>query len=283
MRMFEEFWWAAAMSRMDTRDAQQGVWTRGVYGTSRCAVPPEEVTTFNLVRRLAGRRLDSEGFSVALHSRPLEGGRSASGRVGSGADLELAVEVAPNLWIDIALQAKKFDPNSGRYSGWDPGQNQRLLSWAAANGRKGAGMILYNPSGAPFTRPGYSSSLFRACCSATVCHGWRWPRWQFPDGRSPLAVSLALDVGDPSISGLANPTPAQVADIALPWECLFCPNIHALKALPATRERPRWVEDVMSVLDQAGRPVGDAEEVASYSLALGMSTRERDDYLRNSV
>lgn len=277
--MFEEFWWAAAMSRLDTRDAQRTVWTRGVYGASRCAVPPEEVTTFNLVRRLAGRRLSSKGLSVALHSRPLEGGHAPSGRAGSGADLELAVEVAPNLWIDVALQAKKFDPNTGKYNGWDPSQNQQLLSWAAANGRKSAGMLLYNSSDAPFTRPGYSSALFRACCSATVCNGWKWPRWGFPDGRSPLAVSLVPDIGDPRVSGLANPTPTQIADVALPWECFFCPRIHARNVLLTTGQQPRWVQDVISAFEQPGLQIGDAEEMAAYSLALGMSSEERDGYL----
>ena len=125
MRLFEEFWWASAMSRLDIRDAQNDVWTRGVHGRSR-AVPPEEVTTFNLVRRLAGLRRASGGQSIALHSRPLEGGNRPVGRAPSGADMELAVEVAPGAWADFALQAKRFNPDSGRYDEWDL---CRILTW----------------------------------------------------------------------------------------------------------------------------------------------------------
>jgi hypothetical protein len=148
------------MSRMDTRDAQSYVQTRDVKNNLSPGVPPEEVTTFNLVRRLAGRRSASGGFMIALHSRPLEGGHTPSGRAPSGADLELAVEVAPGAWIDLALQAKKFKPDSGKYDGWDPRQNRMLVQWAHKNGRRAAGMLLYNSSDPPFAPPGGTSSVF---------------------------------------------------------------------------------------------------------------------------
>lgn len=278
MRTFEEFWWASAMSRMDTRDAQAMVWTRGVHKPYR-DVPPEEVTTFNLVRRLAGRRIRSHGFTIALHSRPLEGGNETSGRAASGADLELAVQVGPSTWVDMALQAKKFSPASRKYNGWDANQNAKLVSWARANGRRATGMLLYNSSDPPFAPPGWASPLFRLCCSSTVCHGWRWPTWPLPDGRSPLAISLILDISDPRVAPLTNPTPQQIADLALPWECLFCPTAQKGPLAAAIGAQPEWVQQLAPLArtdEQPGSQV-DAQE-SSYSLVLGMSDAELELY-----
>jgi hypothetical protein len=287
MRLFEEFWWASALSRLDTRDAQNDVRVRGVHYSFR-AVPPEEVTTFNLVRRLAGRRRATGGLSIALHSRPLEGGNSATGRPPSGADLELAVEVAPGAWVDLALQAKKFNPASGKYDGWDSAQNAHLLNWAQASGRRGAGMLLYNSSDMPFTPPGQASSMFNLCCSRTWCHGWKWPRWGLPDGRSPLAISLVVDISDPRVSGLNEPKPSDIADMALPWECLFCPVAQKLPLVSVIGGQPDWVgllqgppgdEDMDdNVGTDANADVGT--QAVSFSLVLAMSPEERDDYER---
>ncbi len=287
MRLFEEFWWASALSRLDIRDAQTDVWTHGVHYSFR-AVPPEEVTTFNLVRRLAGRRRVAGGLSVALHSRPLEGGNAPTGRLPSGADLELAVEVAPGVWADFALQAKKFNPASGRYDGWDKTQNSNLVAWARSNGRRTAGMLLYNSSDAPFNSPGHVSSMFNLCCSRVWCHGWKWPRWERPDGRSPLAVSLIINVGDSRVSGLNDPRPSEVADMALPWECLFCQAAQKLALGAALGVEPKWVEetrgrtvDEESDVNVGGDPdVSVGPQTASYSLILGMSDAERDEYNR---
>jgi hypothetical protein len=265
------------MSRLDTRDAQDNVWTRGVHKPSR-TVPPEEVTTFNLVRRLAWLRRASGGLTIALHSRPLEGGHRTSGRAASGADLELAVEVAPGSWIDLALQAKKFNPTTGKYNGWDRGQNKKLINWAQGNGRRAAGMLLYNSSDPPFGPLGNASPVFNFCCSDTVCHGWRWPRWLLPDGRSPLAVSLILNVSDPRVAQLTNPTPQRIADLALPWECLFCPKAQRRALGTMIGPRPAWIEPMQGPPGDE-QPSTDARpQEASYSLALGMSDEERDEY-----
>jgi hypothetical protein len=276
---FDEFWWACAMSRMDTRDTQAYVWTRGVHQLSH-SMPPEEVTTFNLVRRLALRRHAAGGWAIALHSRPLEGGRTRSGWVASGADLELAVEVAPGRWIDLALQAKKFNPATGRYDGWSPRQNQLLASWTQANARRAAGMLLYNSSNPPFVRPGYAADMFRLCCSDTGCHGWRWPPlWQpSPNGWSPLAISLVLDINDPRVAKLRNPTPDRIADLVLPWECLFCPTAHRQTLQPAIGERPAWIEPIAETHGDEAISMERRPRDASYSLVLEMSDTERDEY-----
>jgi hypothetical protein len=277
MRLFEEFWWASAMSRLDTRDAQNDVWTRGVHGRSR-SVPPEEATTFNLVRRLARLRRKAGGLSIALHSRPLEGGNSQVGRDASGADMELAVEVAPGTWADFALQAKKFNPASGKYDGWDPDQNAHLVNWARADNRRVAGMLLYNTTDNPFAPPGHPSPLFNLCCLNTWCHGWTWPRWGLPDGRSPLAISIIVNISDPSVLPLKDPRPKDVADHALPWECLFCPSAQRLALASAIGERPEWVEPIQESADDAEVFADVSPQAASYSLVLGMSDEERDEY-----
>jgi hypothetical protein len=277
MRLFEEFWWVSALSRLDIRDAQVDVSSRGVHGPTR-GVPPEEVTTFNLVRRIAGRRRASGGLAIALHSRSLEGGHAPSGRAPSGADLELAVEIAPGTWVDFALQAKKFNPRSGRYDGWNPAQNGNLANWASHNGRRAAGMLLYNTAESPFASPGNPSSLFNLCCSQTSCHGWAWPRWDWPDGRSPLAMSLIVDITSRQVARLTNPTPKDIADFALPWECLLCPRAqkHALRR--AIGQRPEWVEPLEARLIDEEANVDVSADVASYSLVLGMSAEERESY-----
>ena len=278
MRLFEEFWWGSAMSRLDIRDAQKDVWTRGVHGRSR-TVPPEEVTTFNLVRRLARLRRAAGGQSIALHSRPLEGGNEAVGRLPSGADMELAVEVAPGVWADFALQAKKFNPDSGKYDGWDPDQNTHLVNWARADNRKAAGMLLYNTTSTPFAPPGHPSPLFNLCCSYTWCHGWRWPRWGLPDGRSPLAISIIVDISDPGVLALKDPRPKDVADHALPWECLFCPSARGTALASAIGGRPQWVEPIQEPQGDEQASTADlSPQTAGYSLVLGMSDEEREEH-----
>lgn len=294
MRLFEEFWWGSALSRLDIRDAQSDVSILGVHGLTR-GVPPEEVTTYNLARRLTGRRRARGGLSIALHSRPLEGGNSRSGRAASGADLELAVEVAPGTWVDFALQAKKFNPQSGKYDGWSPTQNANLMAWAARKSRRAAGMLLYNTAEPPFSPPGTDCALFAGCCcSPNRCNGRRWPLWGLPDGRSPLAVSIVPDISDPRLSGLADPTPKDIANFALPLECLFCPSRIRTKAPnSALGEQPDWVEQLVEDQSSAqavgADPIADVDtdedededataDLASYSMALGMGDDERDSY-----
>lgn len=185
MRPFEEFWWASAMARMDTRDSQAHVLTRGIHGVTR-TVPPEEVTTFNLVRRLAYQRHRKGGVSIALHSRPLEGGNIILGRPPSGADLELAVEVHPGKWLDISLQAKKFNPASGKYDGWNPAQNGHLMSWAASKGRRSTGVLLYNTSDAPFCGPGKPPCYSKGAVRRSNATGGVGQTGHYPPGPHPL-------------------------------------------------------------------------------------------------
>lgn len=280
MRLFEEFWWSSALSRLDIRDAQNDVSILGVHGPTH-GVPPEEVTTFNLVRRLAGRRRASGGLSIALHSRPLEGGNARRGRAPSGADLELAVEVAPDIWTDFALQAKKFNPESGKYDGWSLAQNANLRAWAARKSRRAAGMLLYNTTTSPFSPPGKKSSLFNGCCRSPIqCHGWEWPRWGFPDGRSPLAVSIIPNISNPRVSRLTNPTPKEIADFSLPLECLFCPDrIREENGISEFGPKPDWAEHLLE--DQSSPQtlgVDVTADLASYSIVLGMDDEEKESY-----
>jgi hypothetical protein len=194
--------------------------------------------------------------------------------------MELAVEVAPGAWADFALQAKRFNPDSGRYDEWDPVQNTDLVNWARADNRRAAGMLLYNTANNPFTSPGRPAPLFNLCCSYTWCHGWRWPRWDLPDGRSPLAISIIVDVSNPSVLSLKAPTPKDVADHALPFECLFCPSAQRLALASTIGERPEWVRPIQEPTEDEQARVSVSPQTASYSLVLGMSDEERDEYQR---
>src|SRR5699024_10666804 len=286
---YKEFWWASALSRMDTRDALADVHSRLVptgqqsIGSLVTDVPPEEVTTFNLVRRLVNRRTSAGGRAIALHSRPLEGGNRKTGRKPSGCDLELAVEVGPGLWVDLALQAKKFLPHSGIYRGWSHNQNSNLIQWATRNGNRTPGMLLYNTEGSPFASPGSTTSVLGACCTQPKrCHGWKWPgakgrEWSLPDDRTPMAVSLVLNQS--SMLGMTNPTPKQLAEVAFPLECIFCPN-----APLVTTRAPSWAltllesqiyESATEVLERDDD--GTYEDSSAYSVVLGLGDQEATD------
>ncbi len=282
--MYREFWWASAMTRMDTRDSLATVVERGVHGR-RTVVPPEEVTTFNLVRRLAFWHARQGANYVALHSRPLEGGNVSTGRPPSGADLELSVETAPGVWVDLALQAKKLNPSTGRYDGWNQTQNNSLRRWASNHGNRTPGMLLYNCDTPPFGSPGTTGIAMGACCSSPLrCHGWRWPNWALPDHRTPVAVALVIL--DPygttpalnAPASLTDPTPAQVLPWMQPLECLFCPRPTSGSnptPVPLSDHPPQWAKALLEAprVEEADATSSrlDAEglsDLAAFSLAL---------------
>ena len=149
------------MARMDTRDTRRTI--RETYPSGgatyiRSMLPPEESTTLNLVRRLAYWQERRGGQVTAiLHSRALEGGLTRRHRPPSGADLELAVEVRPTTWIDLLLQAKRISEpipgHAARYGEWKPTQIRNLRRWAADNGDRDPGVLLYNAEIPPFGAP----------------------------------------------------------------------------------------------------------------------------------
>lgn len=294
MSLFREFWWSSSLSRMDTRDAIAQVRTRPVRGPLLHTQPPEEVTTFNLVRRLTRWRRKEGGVGVALHSRSLEGGHAPSGRLPSGVDLELAVEVAPGRWLDLALQAKRFFPLTeltGRYNGWSTSQNLDLINWSKGNGARNPGMLLYNTEHSPFAGPQDTSIVFAGCCETpNTCHGWQWPRWTLPDHRTPMAVSLTVD--QRAMRFLTAPTPEEIAPNCIPLECIFCPN--APTQSKTLSRAPAWAEVLVEesgdsadevddtpseeLLDDDGRVDSQAqanETAPAFSVVLGMSDDER--------
>ncbi|MFZ2511002.1 MAG: hypothetical protein WAW85_07935 [Gordonia sp. (in: high G+C Gram-positive bacteria)] len=281
---FKEFWWTSALSALDTRDSQSHVLTRTVRSGLVTGVPPEEVTTFNLVRRLTNRRSAAGGTAVALHSRQLEGGNKSVGRVGSGIDLEIAVQVDPHTWYDLVLQAKRFNPETGTYDHWSSSQNTQMTRWATAHHRKTPGMLLYNTMTPPFPANGQHSDLFLACCTQPKRrHGWRWPgkspanEFTLPDERSPLAVSI---VHDPSLLSLDKPSPDEIAAGAYPWECLFCPGVGPLLGMEQD-QMPGWAMELLTLVegaDQDPRALDaldeDAEDRAAMSLVLALGPDE---------
>ncbi|WP_104524063.1 hypothetical protein [Blastococcus atacamensis] len=249
--MYDYFWWASAMARMDTRDSLAGVHEIGVHLAHRLVAPPEEVTTFNLVRRLASSHTRRGGsFAAALHSRRLEGGDRSRGILPSGADLQLAVEVSPGQWAHLVLQAKKLDAGTGRYKSWERWQVDALRRWASTHGAPVPGMLLYNSATPPFTSPGSGTAVaLGACCSSPLtCHGWSWPTWTLPDRRSPLAVTLCLFPPDPAALPAAlsgdGPSAVTVNPHAMPLECIFCRG--STLASGWTPAPPTWAVDLLA-------------------------------------
>jgi hypothetical protein len=292
--LYDVFWWCSAMARMDTRDARNSLRERYPSGgttSTRSMVSPEETTTFNLVRRLAYWQLRlGGGVAATLHSKALEGGL-AGRRPPSGADLELAVEVASGAWVDLLLQAKRIFEHQpgpdGAYDGWKTTQVEDLRSWAAHYGGRTPGMLLYNAEIPPFGAPRHTMTLGGCCTSPLQCHGWRWPRWTPPDRRSPLGITLVVlpDYGTPLMPQLSGdaPTANVVNQYASPLECIFCPNrlVHdesdsRVSAIKLKREIPEWAADLLTAVTEEQtdatqtRPLPDDAELwhASYSLVL---------------
>lgn len=202
--------------------------SNGSIRTRRICIPPEEITTFNLVLAMA-RRVAQYSPSTAqlfLHSKGLEGtGTPMDGP--SGADLQIAIELAPKAWLDLAIQAKRFYLPSRGYEKWDPIQNQKLITWARRqNPPMTPAMLLYNTESPPFpVVHGDTTDLFQGCrCSADrlLARGhrfWTGARRANPGSWSPLAVSMVLET---SKFSLKSPSVDDLKTVAFPWECLFC-------------------------------------------------------------
>ncbi len=252
--MYDIFWWSSAMSRLDTKHAMAHVLelNRALLGTP--AMPPEEVTTFNLVRRLAAAQARRGGaYGVALHSKPLEGGNRRRGILPSGADLELAVEVRPGAWANLVVQAKRQFTGTGGYDQWKRWQVDALRVWASANNRT-PGMLLYNSALQPFTPPGPQPLVpMGSCCMKDIrCWGRNWPQWLPPDHRSALAVTLcilpSLPAALPGPLGGDRLAAGVVNGFAMPLECLFCDQVPRLVVKP---QAPQWA---LALLEAAQAP-----------------------------
>lgn len=223
------FWEASRRTLIDRKKTHDHVIVRSRTGATTVydrAQMQEESSTENFARYLAAPGAAPisihwasavlTGTRVALHSRGLEAW--AKGSPGTGADLEVAIEVAPNRWIDLLLQAKrlKLTGTSDAYEGWNKPtnqnkstQNQDLVTRAQQEGRI-PGMLLYNSLVPPFidgrhrreTWPWYSCSAFGACSMAKhVMIGdavWPDPRghlnpWPYKNTEiTPAGVSLCL-------------------------------------------------------------------------------------------
>lgn len=210
-RSLHELLWDVSFHAMkDIVTMDELVKTRG----TNLAVTPtpmdEEISTINLVRRLAllGRRL---GVTAVLHSRSLEGKytQAVPGQrtAPSGADLELNVEIAPGRWLDLLLQAKRLYPRqrvASRYDEWKQQQTANMVAWAATHGHRIPGLLLFNGLCQPFTKKkapvsfgDFHCSAFGACSGANHLqlhnHTTMTAKgWSLFDG-TPGGVSLVLD------------------------------------------------------------------------------------------
>jgi len=170
------------------------------------------------------------------------------------------VEVAPNRWLDLVLQAKRFFPGMGRkagtYQSWSRTQNGNLIAWAAANGGRTPGMLLYNTEHPPFGAAQASTSVFGGCCSnPKTCSRQSWPPNRPPNAESPMAVSVTFD--QTAMCTLNRPTPLQIAASTMPLECLFCPNAPTMRQ--ATSQMPTWAAQLIAAAGGAFDDVSDAQ------------------------
>lgn len=259
--MYESLWWcshAAMRDSMESRADMVELFPDGGSIGSRGLTTPEEVTTYNWVRRLARRRRELGLPIVAVHhSRSLEGGNRRTGRSGSGADVEIAVQRESGRWVDLLLQAKRLYQSAsgaGIYEGWKAGQVRTMRRWARDHGGRTAGMLLYNADIAPFDPVG---TLVRQ----GMCHT---RQLQFVDDpvpppgdhlSSPLGITVVLFPTLPTNiparlnrDGLAADL---VNDDAFPFECLQCTGhgprraISKLMAVERLSEPPSWAATLL--------------------------------------
>lgn len=131
----------------------------------------EETSTENFARRVSSAFSSMPGYKATslLHTRKLE--------TITGADIELCLEVQSNLYLNLALQAKRLDVSTStpRYNGWNYTQNQNLIQSARSDGRV-PGMLLYNEPVATITHN--TATVFQACLNATSINkrGY-YPSW----------------------------------------------------------------------------------------------------------
>ena len=222
--------YARAQAEATAKYAREMYVRNGRIGVREVLAPPEETTTFNAVVALA-RRLaqQSSKASVLLHSKYLEGTGTAR-RGPSKADLQIAVEIQSNRWFDFAIQAKRFFPDPKTYDEWNSNDNLQLYNWTRKRPRLTIpALILYNTATDPFpTTHGRHTDLFQGCqcysirTLASNIGFWTGHRVANPGGWSPLAISMVLDIY--TMLTLDKPCPADIADVAFPWECLLCPH-----------------------------------------------------------
>lgn len=120
----------------------------------------EETSTENFARRVSSAFSNMSGYKATslLHTRPLE-------RI-TGADIELCLELQSNVYLNLALQAKRLDVSTRtpRYNRWNYTQNHNLIQSARSDGRV-PGMLLYNePVAAIMQNP---ATVFQACLNST--------------------------------------------------------------------------------------------------------------------
>lgn len=297
--MRDVFWWCSAMAGMDTRDTRAGIRERHPSAGStsiKPMLPPEEVTTFNFVRRLVFWQIKRGGQAAAtLHSRALEGGWRGR-RPPSGADLELAVEVTHGRWVNLLLQAKRiYEPAAGGpgiYSGWKSSQIDALRRWARSENRT-PGMLLYNAEVSPFG--GFQTNVtLGGCCKGTLTHyGSKWPPSGMVKNGSPLAITFVILPDSPiALPGplRGNSLPADVVNqFAAPIECIFCPNRQIdpsattedakaqrrIPPIPLSAEIPTWAGRLMVTMglwqrdyQPKGMMSSEEERDADYSVVL---------------
>lgn len=230
----ELLWNVSYQALLETMLTRQYVLERHSSLLVTPATEHEETTTSNLLRHL-GYYGQMVGVLAVQHTRTLEGGLSKNRQqviVPSGADLEVAIELSPGLWLDLLLQAKALK-SSGTYSSWSPQQNHKLISWATGHGRV-PGMLLYNDLAPPFVAVAppaifadYACAAFGACPSVdrTQLGVWASSAYCVGPDRTPAGISLCLD----QASMLAKPASlASIYDFHFQLEHLLHSAEHAL-------------------------------------------------------
>ncbi|KAA1376343.1 hypothetical protein [Aeromicrobium fastidiosum] len=272
----ELLWNVSHQARWETGLTRNYVKEMHTDFTVTAATEHEETTTGNLLRHLAyyGQQV---GVLAVQHTKRLEGGYQRKGRqvhVPSGADLELAVEIGPGLWLNLLLQAKalKVSKSSATYSRWSPSQNQKLIDWANAHGRV-PGMLLYNDLFPPFVSlappqhfPDYACTAFGACpsVSRTQLGAWGTNSHCVGPAMTPVGISMCLDE---ALMLAAKASPSLLRDFHFQIEHLLHDDEHGLAVDStgrtlgglATPNPPDWAARLLAARDAPAPEVLDVD------------------------
>ena len=291
MSAFDIFWWCSSIAYRESWDARLMKERKGNGALRKGIQIPEEVTTFNFARQLASihgkptRRHFKRIFGhvgdarIAVHNKALEGG--GAGRVASGADLEMAIEVRSGSWVSLLMQAKRLYPG-GTYREWKPSQITKLKRWALAKGNTAPAMLLYNPSIAPFNQRVNPIDM-GGCChrkvlrSTAILPGYTPPH---PKAISPLTFTLAC-LRPRTQKNLTGKSPAAISvnKTALPLECIFCPaatDAGRESSIPTYESPPQWAQEALMSDAPIDLPLGSGESGPTGEDELGETPSAED-------
>ncbi len=218
------------------------VWTWNLLDDASAAgfMPREETITEQLIVEMHRR---APGQLIARKTTPAEEKRV-------GADLALAIEVVPDLWLSLLVQAKKLDNAAGRYKELRKSEaiSQAMQLIGSASDWQAVPLyLLYNGS----ALADWERLDFGECTRGTLLRAEGGPPWRTAreaagkaEGCTPAGCTLVsaehirdLLVGSESVAAW------RLLGSSAPLECLLCPFDGGGGGRPGVLPWPAWADE----------------------------------------